>query len=211
MGVDIMRFTGFGAGNEMTEEIRSLRLPSIWATPTEITIQQDQNRNIEEAPTPRLFGNPVRANGDTDWEEIFMASIWNGRTYRYRTGRVLGAYDVIAWHSNREYFFNQSPPSLFLTVIYDIMQRSGVRPLFPRISFISSVDTIQFEWYWIDEHDPNFTEEITVSAFITDSRLSGDEMQLPSNQRYIASLTIDNEWRYVTSHNYRNLFEREVP
>jgi len=56
---------------------------------------------------------------------------------------------------------------------------------------------------WIDWDDPRFTEQIVVTAFIIDTRLTTEQQAMPENQMFSASLTLDISFNYVSSVFYR--------
>jgi len=121
--------------------IHDIELPRIWMTSSDITIATNENGHVELNSTLRRFGNPVRANGDTDWFEIYMTSNWFTRTYRYRTGKELSENDIIVWHSTREYYIRSTPASLFM--LADSFLVSDTEHFFPWGHFI--VDQTQLK------------------------------------------------------------------
>ena len=79
-----------------------------------ITINYNEESGlIEEAETLRVFGNPIRAGNDSDWQEIYKLyenkdDDNNYIVLRYRTGNEIKRTDSILWETNAAPFSKTS-------------------------------------------------------------------------------------------------------
>ena len=75
------------------------------ATKNITLILNSETNTPEISDTLRIFGNPVRADGATDWSEIYKLyeNKADGNNYvvlRYRTGNTISSSDSICWETN---------------------------------------------------------------------------------------------------------------
>lgn len=71
----------------------------------ELTLSYDTDTNLILPALPRHFGNPIKADSDTNWQEIYplyqqKSEVANYIILRYRTGNTIRPGDSICWETN---------------------------------------------------------------------------------------------------------------
>lgn len=122
----------------------------------------------------RIFGNPVRADGQTEWSQIFP--IYEHPSIvllRYRTGTVIGKNDVIQWESKFPLLCQTEFKGLPLDSIKSLEGSNIIKKDVSTFLYFDVYRSILDENY---NHETNSTT-ITVKAFIYDKKSKAEKYE----------------------------------